>query len=169
MAQVTVRSLTAERMIEIEQSAVVSGVVQGDILILVTKAGTNITAGNVRGPKGDKGVKGDTGAPGGVQIGGNIGGTLSVPKVTGALDGTVELTNAVAKGMYDDGRGGGAVEITMTMTDLLTTLVNLSASSVGAVRALGKTKDLWTGTQAEWNALPAATRNDPGFVAVVVG
>ncbi|ADD81030.1 gp032 [Rhodococcus phage ReqiPoco6] len=169
MAQVTVRSLTAERMIEIEQSAIVSGVVQGDILILVTKAGANITAGNVRGPKGDKGVKGDTGAPGGVQIGGNIGGTLSVPKVTGVLDNTVNVTSTFAKGMYDDGRGGGPVEISMSMADILTTLLNLNAESVGAVKASGKTKELWTGTQAEWNALPTATRNAPGFVAVIVG
>ncbi|ADD80922.1 gp031 [Rhodococcus phage ReqiPepy6] len=167
MAQVTVRSLTAERMIEIEQSAVVSGVVQGDILILVTKAGTNITAGNVRGPKGDKGNKGDTGAPGGAQLGGNLGGTLSVPKVTGLLDSTVDVTNTKINTEFDF--GSGPIMVSMPLEDLLTTVLSYGPAIEHSVRRKGRVVTLWSGSQAEWNALPPEERNDPGFVAVIVG
>jgi hypothetical protein len=57
----TVTGFTAERMLVIENETVIDGEVQGDNLILQQRGGTQIDAGNVRGPKGDKG---DTGTPG---------------------------------------------------------------------------------------------------------
>lgn len=48
----TVNGFTAERMLAIENGTVVSGDVVGDDLILTTKDGTPINAGNVRGPIG---------------------------------------------------------------------------------------------------------------------
>lgn len=51
----TVTGFTAARMLVIENTTVVDGEVQGDNLILLTREGTPIDAGSVRGPKGDKG------------------------------------------------------------------------------------------------------------------
>ena len=56
MAEVT--GFTADRMRVIENTTVVDGEVQGDNLILVTREGTPIDAGNVRGPQGIQGVAG---------------------------------------------------------------------------------------------------------------
>ena len=55
---------TAARMAAIEATAVVSGAVSGDNLILTKKNGTTVNAGNVRGPKGDTGNTGATGPQG---------------------------------------------------------------------------------------------------------
>lgn len=52
----TVRSFTSERMLEIENTTVVDGDVVGDNLILKTREGTEIDAGNVRGPVGSPGI-----------------------------------------------------------------------------------------------------------------
>jgi hypothetical protein len=54
----TVTGFTAERMLEIENSTVVDGNVVGNNLILLTRDGTQIDAGNVRGPQGVQGVPG---------------------------------------------------------------------------------------------------------------
>jgi Concanavalin A-like lectin/glucanases superfamily len=54
----TITGLTADRMIAIENASVVDGDVVGDDLILTTKGGQQINAGNVRGPEGDQGPVG---------------------------------------------------------------------------------------------------------------
>jgi microcystin-dependent protein len=51
----SVTGFTAERMLAMEDATVISGAVVGDDLILTTKDGTEIDAGNVRGPQGDVG------------------------------------------------------------------------------------------------------------------
>lgn len=56
MAQVN--GLSVARMLEIEAASVVDGDVVGDNLMLTTFGGTEINAGNVRGPQGDKGDAG---------------------------------------------------------------------------------------------------------------
>lgn len=48
----TVTGLTANRMIEIEEASVVTGQIIGNDLVLNTRGGTAINAGNVRGPQG---------------------------------------------------------------------------------------------------------------------
>jgi hypothetical protein len=48
----TVTGYTAEHMLEIENASIVDGAVEGDNLILMTRGGTEIDAGNVRGPAG---------------------------------------------------------------------------------------------------------------------
>lgn len=52
----TVQGLTKERMLEIEAASVVSGEVVGDDLILTTRGGEEIVAGDVRGPQGTAGT-----------------------------------------------------------------------------------------------------------------
>lgn len=165
MAQVTVRSLTAERMIEIEESSVVSGNVQGDILVLVTKGGAQITAGNVRGPQGDQGDQGETGPAGGVQIGGNIGGTMLNPTITGELNDTVDVTDTKINIMYDF--GAGPISVSMPLADLLTTVLSYGPAIEQSVRRGGDTVELWTGTMADYLQLPVEDRNAQGFVAVI--
>lgn len=49
---VTVTGFTAARMLEMEDATVVSGHIEGDNLILVTKDGTEVDAGDVRGIQG---------------------------------------------------------------------------------------------------------------------
>lgn len=60
----TITGYTAERMKEIEDSAVISGEVVGDELFLTRYDATTINAGNVRGPQGDPGDQGDKGDKG---------------------------------------------------------------------------------------------------------
>jgi hypothetical protein len=52
----TVTGLTAERMITMENATVIDGDIVGDDLVLKTRDGTEINAGNVRGPTGSPGV-----------------------------------------------------------------------------------------------------------------
>lgn len=55
-----------ERMQEIEDTTVTGGSVNGmGNLILVTRAGSQIDAGNVKGDQGDQGIQGNAGIPGG--------------------------------------------------------------------------------------------------------
>jgi microcystin-dependent protein len=54
----TVTGFTAARMLEIENTTVVDGNVVGNNLILQTREGTTIDAGNVRGPQGIQGIPG---------------------------------------------------------------------------------------------------------------
>jgi hypothetical protein len=54
----TVTGFTAARMLEIENDSIVDGNISGNNLILVTRGGTTINAGNVRGPQGIQGVPG---------------------------------------------------------------------------------------------------------------
>jgi microcystin-dependent protein len=58
----TVTGYTAEKMKQIEDSTVVDGTISGDDLILLTRDGTPINAGNVRGPQGVPGPAGDADA-----------------------------------------------------------------------------------------------------------
>lgn len=56
MALVSVTGLTAERMLEIEAASVVGGTIVGDNLVLVTRGGEFLEAGNVRGPAGSSSI-----------------------------------------------------------------------------------------------------------------
>jgi hypothetical protein len=73
MASVT--GFTAERMKQIEDETVVDGDVVGDDLILTTRAGAPINAGNVRGPQGTPGVQG----PQGIQGSNGVGAIVTPP------------------------------------------------------------------------------------------
>lgn len=64
----TVTGLTAARMLEIEAASVVAGGILLDDLILTKHDGTQINAGNVRGPRGFTGLDA---APGSVTVAGN--------------------------------------------------------------------------------------------------
>lgn len=55
----TVTGFTSQRMLEIENNTVVDGNIVGDDLILTTFGGTDINAGNVRGPQGIQGPIGE--------------------------------------------------------------------------------------------------------------
>lgn len=65
----TVTGFTSARMLDIENNTVVDGNISGDDLILVTYGGSNINAGNVRGPVGPAGpFVGDMGDVGDVDV-----------------------------------------------------------------------------------------------------
>lgn len=74
----TVTGFTAARMLVIENETVVDGEVQGDNLILMTREGTPIDAGNVRGPQGPKG---DAGAPSGATSVNDQTGAVYSPRI----------------------------------------------------------------------------------------
>ncbi len=57
----TVTGYTAERMKEIEDSAIIDGDIVGNDLILSRYDGTQINAGVVRGPQGIQGATGSSG------------------------------------------------------------------------------------------------------------
>lgn len=57
----TVTGLTKDRMVEMENATVIDGDVIGDNLMLTTRGGTQINAGNVRGPQGTNGTQGPPG------------------------------------------------------------------------------------------------------------
>lgn len=81
----TVDGFTKERMLEIENTTVVDGNVVGDDLILLTREGTPINAGSVRGPEGDQGIQGiqgDTGLAGITRV--NYGTTPGTARPAGA-------------------------------------------------------------------------------------
>lgn len=164
MAITTITGLTAQRMIQIEQASVVSGRVEGDDLILTTKGGQPITAGNVRGPKGDPGpyggpVDATSTVTGGVRLTGNLKGTSVNPQVTGALDSSVSVTNATVTSTY----AGSAQTLGLGVI-----FQNLREVMAKYLRKSGTASEVWCGTETEYNNLAAGTKNAVGFIAVVV-
>lgn len=164
MAITTITGLTAQRMIQIEQASVVSGRVEGDNLILTTKGGQPITAGNVRGPKGDMGpyggpVDATSTVTGGVRLAGNLKGTSTDPRVTGSFDSSVSLTNATATSTYAGSPQTLGVGVIFQ---------NLREVMAKYLRKSGTAAEVWCGTEAEYTALAAGTKNAVGFIAVVV-
>lgn len=87
MASVT--SFTAARMKVIEDTTVVGGSISGNDLVLTTREGSNITAGNVRGPKGDKGDAGSV-----MSVNGDSGPDVVIPSGSDTAAGLVELATA---------------------------------------------------------------------------
>lgn len=163
MAITTITGLTAQRMIEIEQSSVVSGRVEGDNLILTTKGGDPITAGNVRGPQGPRGIPGGvvdatTTTNGGVRLAGNLKGTAEDPRVTGAFDSSVNLSNAQITTVFEGNPN------TKTGSQILGYILEVLGKYVAKS---GTAQTIWSGTEAQYAALPTATRNAVGFVAVI--
>lgn len=63
----TVTSFTAERMLEIENETIVNATLDGDDLVLITREGTEINVGSVRGTTGATGSTGPSGA--GIAVG----------------------------------------------------------------------------------------------------
>lgn len=172
MARVTVTAFTAARMLAIEQSTVVGGRITGDNLILTTRDGTTIVAGNVRGRPGDRGEAGGiwdatSELKGALKLAGNIGGSADMPKVTGALDGTVDLSTAKIIGVWTNPVTSAVSAFESTAREMLALVKQVDVLARGAIAARGKAKVLWSGTEAEYLALPLAERNDPGFNGIV--
>lgn len=164
MAITTITGLTAQRMIQIEQASVVSGRVEGDNLILTTKGGQPITAGNVRGPQGDPGpyggpVDATATVTGGVRLTGNLKGTSTNPRVTGTLDSSVSATTATVTSTY----GGSSQTLGLGVI-----FQNLREVMAKYLQKSGTASVVWCGTEAEYNSLAAGTKNAVGFIAVVV-
>jgi microcystin-dependent protein len=112
----TVIGYTAERMKEIEDSAIVDGNVTGDNLILIRFDGGQINAGSVRGPKGDtgpsggetgpQGPKGDTGATGPQGPKGDTGGLDAASLLAVLPTGLIQMfggTSAPSGWLFCDG------------------------------------------------------------------
>lgn len=174
MPRVTVTGFTAARMLEMEQATVISGRVQGDSLVLETKGGQDIVAGNVRGIQG---VKGDPGGvpdatnstKGGVRLQGNLGGSAATPTVTGVLDATVDTSLAIASTPNNAGWGGGSTSgITMTLRQIVHQVQASMYALQRTITKSGTAQTLWSGTMVQYNALPVADRTAVGFIAVIV-
>lgn len=115
MAQVTV--FTAERMLEIENSSVITGYVTGDDLFLTRHDGTLFNAGSVRGPQGDTGPQGIQGIQG---IQGNPGSTgpqgLQGDPGPQGNTGPAGPANSLAIGTVTTGAAGSSASATITGT-----------------------------------------------------
>lgn len=86
----TVTSFTAERMLVIENETIVNAELDGDELVLITREGTDINVGSVRGATG---ITGDIGPPGAGTSIGQLGQFPKTPLPFGWLlcDGTTKL------------------------------------------------------------------------------
>lgn len=172
MARVTVTAFTAARMLAIENSTIVGGRVTNDNLVLTTRDGTSITAGNVRGQQG---VRGEPGGvwdatvelKGALKLAGNIGGSADIPTVTGSLDATVDLSKSMVRSTWLNPTTSAQTAVEKTAKQMLTMLMEAYTKASNSVVAKGKVKVLWSGTEAEYLALSSAEKNDPGFNGIV--
>lgn len=123
----TITGLDAARMKLIEAASIVTGVIRGDNLVLTTKGGTEVVAGNVRGPKGDKG---DTGAKG-------TDADLSVARdiVRGSVIDLGDLTGAVNLATANSGAITAITAINANLKARLTGNVTLAAANMPTVTA----------------------------------
>lgn len=120
----TVTSLTAARMIAIENASIVDGNIVGDDLILTNYGGQNINAGSVRGAQGIQGPVGPTGPanPSGTFI---IGGWTVDPEGFLILDGRRIIggatSQAVLAGMFPSWVDGA--DLVLPLADQLVPMV----------------------------------------------
>lgn len=169
MATVTVTGFTAARTLEIEETAIVEGKIVGDNLVLTNRRGEDQVAGNVRGEKGPKGdpggvVDATSSVVGGVKLAGNLGGSAAVPKVTGNLEATVDLSKAMIRTTVVIGENPPQ-DVEFSAEQFLAAVVNRFNDP--SVNARGEMEDLWLGTLTAYNALTSAEKNAVGFVAVI--
>lgn len=143
MATITV--YTAAHMKEIEDSTVVSGQVVGSDLHLLTRDGTPIIAGTVRGPQGLQGPPGDPGGPPGPPGPPGINGTNGAPGPQGPAgppglpgsagsttpaDGSVTTPKIADNAVTSAKLGGGAVG-TPNLADQSVTSAKIADGAVG--------------------------------------
>lgn len=173
MARVTVTGFTAARMLAMEQATVISGRIQGNNLVLTTKGSDDITAGNVRGPKGERGDAGgwqdaSNSVIGGIRLSGNIGGSAATPTVTGNLNATVDASQAKASTPNNSGWGGGSSSgITLTLRQMLHQIQANMYAIQRVIKKAGDTETLWSGSISQYSALATNTKTAPGFIAVI--
>lgn len=173
MARVTVTSFTAARMLAIENSTVTGGRITNGTLQLTTRDGTVIAAGSVIGPKGDRGEAGGIwdatkDLKGAVKLAGNFGGTADVPKVTGELDANVDISYTKLSVPFTNPVTGVTSTLAVSAREMLGLAANGSVLAQTSVIKKGRVKVHWSGSEAEYLALPTAERNDPGFVAEII-
>lgn len=146
MARVT--GLTAERMLEIEAASIVDGLIVGDDLILRKFDGSEINAGNVRGPEGPVGPAssvvgailqvpagaGQAIASGGAQVTGFntifdsgdgmvVGNTLVIPQ-----DGVYDLAGGICWANFD-GLIVGSIQVNGSNVGIAKTITNFAGTS----------------------------------------
>ena len=92
----TVTAFTADRSKAIEDSAVIGGVIVGDNLILVTHAGDEIDAGNVRGPQGNVGPMGSVTPT-------DLANAIAAATATGAITSSMIANGAITELKLADG------------------------------------------------------------------
>lgn len=114
----TVTGYTAARMQEIEDSAIISGTILGDNLILITRDGTEINAGNVRGPQGIEGPIGEVSEA-------QLNAAIAAAHATGAITSDQLASASVTTSKI----AAGAV----TSTKLAVASVTASAVAVNAI------------------------------------
>ena len=124
----TITGFTASRMQEIENSAIVTGSISGDNLILTRFDGGSVNAGNVRGQKGDKG---DTGEVTTAALNSAID-AIQAPGVfpgSAIADGTIARSALVAQIITSAELGNSAV-ITDKLNNSAVTTTKLADGSV---------------------------------------
>ena len=114
----TVTGYTSARMKQIEDKAIVSGTILGDNLILITYDGTEINAGNVRGPQGIDGPIGEVSLE-------DLNAAIAAAHATGAITSEQLATGAVTVNKI----GAGAV----TSSKLGASAVTESAVAANAI------------------------------------
>jgi len=138
----TVTAFTAERSKQIEDNAIIDGVVVGDNLILKRFNGLNdVDAGNVRGPQGDQGPIGITEIPTG-SIQAFAGSSLSLPPAWLLCNGT-----SIERTSYNDlftviGTVYGAVDIDHFTLPNFANRVPVGVSITKALGSLGGSENV---------------------------
>lgn len=134
----TVNGYTAERMKQIEDSAIVSGVVVGDQLMLTRYDSTTINAGNVRGPQGIQGPIGATTIPAGAVM---MWTTLTPPSGWLIANGTAisRTTNATLFSAIGTTYGAGDGSTTFNIPNLTARVAVGYDSSTVDYNMVGKT------------------------------
>jgi len=128
----TVTGFTAERMLEIEDASVIDGEVRVNNLFLITRGGTEIDAGNVRGPIGNTGPPVADGNKGDITV--SSAGTnwqINADAVTNA-----EMADMAANRIKGAVVAGNPVDLTAAQVNtLLSAVTSVNEQNNGAVYA----------------------------------
>lgn len=134
----TVTGYTAAKMQQIEDETVVDGNIVGNDLILVTRGGPTINAGNVRGPQGIQGLTGEvTTAQMDTAIDTAVSDAIALVQAAGAVTNAMLALNAVTETRIADSAvtttkiANGAIT-TPKVADRSITNVKIALGNVGA-------------------------------------
>lgn len=144
----TVTGFTSDRMLAIENSTIVDGNIVGNNLILVTRDGTLIDAGNVRGPQGDVGPMGEISQE-------DLDAAIAAATAAGAITSIMLASSSVSTAKIADGA--------VTAAKLAVAAVTSPAIAVDSIMQ-SHLQDGAVGTQEIIDAAVTAVKLAPGAV-----